>query len=102
MMTFYVIMHNMIVVDEGENTARGLELENMSDPIQLSNQNSAMFDYVSKCINKSSIKQLMSSLRKIRLSICGHLKGTIRTYVRVEFKFELFCFKTFLDCNIYI
>ena len=44
MMKFYGIMHNMIVADEGENTARSLEFENMSDPIQLPDQNPATFE----------------------------------------------------------
>jgi hypothetical protein len=39
-----VIMHNMIVEDDGEAAAVGLEFENMSDPIKLSDQNSATFD----------------------------------------------------------
>ena len=43
-MTCCLIMHNMIVKDEGEDAVRGLEFENMSDPIQLSNQNPTMFD----------------------------------------------------------
>ena len=30
-----VIMHNMIVEDEGDDAATALELQNMGDPIQL-------------------------------------------------------------------
>ena len=43
-MTCCVIMHTMIVEDEGEDGARGLEFKNMGDPIQLSHQNTATFD----------------------------------------------------------
>ena len=43
-MTCCVIMHNMIVEDEGEDAAVGLEFENMGDPIELREQNPATFD----------------------------------------------------------
>ena len=43
-MTYCVIMHNMIVQDEGEDVAGGLKFENMGDPIQLPNQNPTTFD----------------------------------------------------------
>ena len=37
-------MHNMIVEDEGDDTAAALEFENMGDPIQLPDQNLATFE----------------------------------------------------------
>ena len=43
-MTCCVIMHNMIVEDEGEDAAAALEFENMGDPIQLPDQNPATFE----------------------------------------------------------
>ena len=43
MLTYCVIMHNMIVEDEGDDVAATLEFENMSDPIKLSDQNLATF-----------------------------------------------------------
>ena len=38
-----VIMHNMIMEDEGVGVLQGLEFQRMSDPIQLPEHNSAMF-----------------------------------------------------------
>ena len=43
-MTCYVIMHNMILEDEGDDTAGGLEFEKMGDPIQLPGQNPTTFE----------------------------------------------------------
>ena len=43
-MTCCVIMHNMIVEDEGDDVAVALEFENMGDPIQLPEQNPTTFD----------------------------------------------------------
>ena len=43
-MTCYVIMHNMIVEDVGDDVAAALEFENMSDPIELLDQNLATFE----------------------------------------------------------
>lgn len=43
-MTCCVIMHNMIVEDEGDDAAAALEFENMGDPIQLPDQNPATFE----------------------------------------------------------
>ena len=43
-MTCCVIMHNMIVKDEGDATATTLKFENMDDPIQLPDQNPATFE----------------------------------------------------------
>lgn len=53
MMTCCMIMHNVVVVDEGEDVAR--EFENIFDPIQLPNQNLATLDELSlsKCITHS-------------------------------------------------
>jgi hypothetical protein len=39
-----VIMHNMIVDDEGEDAAATLEFKNMGDSIQLPDQNPATFE----------------------------------------------------------
>ncbi|XP_020179846.3 uncharacterized protein [Aegilops tauschii subsp. strangulata] len=39
-----VIMHNIIVEDEGDDAAAALEFENMGDPIQLLDQNRATFE----------------------------------------------------------
>ena len=39
-----MIMHNMIVVDEGDDATAGLEFENMDDPVELSDQNPATFE----------------------------------------------------------
>ena len=60
-MTCCVIMHNMIVEDEGDEVAAALEFENMGDPIQLPEQNPATFEEFMKCINKFGIDQLTSS-----------------------------------------
>jgi hypothetical protein len=38
-MTCCVIMHNMIVEDEGKDAAVGLEFDNMGDPIKLAYHN---------------------------------------------------------------
>jgi hypothetical protein len=43
-MTYCVIMHNMIVENEGDDAAASLEFENMGDPIELPNQNPATFE----------------------------------------------------------
>ena len=43
-MTCCVIMHNMIVEDQGDVAAAALKFENMGDPIQLSDQNQATFE----------------------------------------------------------
>jgi hypothetical protein len=43
-MTCYVIVHNMIVEDEGEDAAAGLEFENMCDPIKLPDKNLPTFE----------------------------------------------------------
>jgi hypothetical protein len=38
-----MIMHNMVMEDEGEDVAATLEFENMSDPIEHSGKNPALF-----------------------------------------------------------
>jgi hypothetical protein len=43
-MTCCVIVHNMIMEDEGENVVGGLKFENMGDDIQLSHQKIATSD----------------------------------------------------------
>ena len=43
-MTWCMIIHNMIVEDEGEDAVIGLESENMSDPTELPNQNPITFN----------------------------------------------------------
>ena len=43
-MTCCVIMHNMIVEDEGDDIAATLKFENMGDPIQLPDQNPVTFE----------------------------------------------------------
>ena len=39
-----VIMHNMIIEDEGDDAAAALEYENMGDPIQLLDPNQVAFE----------------------------------------------------------
>ena len=39
-----MIMHNMIVEDEADDAVTALEFENMSDPIQLPDQNPVTFE----------------------------------------------------------
>ena len=43
-MTYCVIMHDMIMKDEGEGADTTLEFENMGDCIELSEQNPDTFD----------------------------------------------------------
>jgi len=43
-MTCCVIMHNMIVEDEGDNAAATMEFKKMGDHIQLPDQNPATFE----------------------------------------------------------
>nr|XP_045087060.1 uncharacterized protein LOC123494768 [Aegilops tauschii subsp. strangulata] len=43
-LTCCVIMHNMIVEDEGEDATAGLEFENMGDHIEVPNKNPATFE----------------------------------------------------------
>ena len=54
-MTYCVIMHNMIVENEGEGVDRGLEFEH-TDSIQLLEKNPTTFQYLSKCINGFDIE----------------------------------------------
>lgn len=42
-MTCYVIMHNMIMKNEGEDAPACLVFENMGDPVELFDQNPAAF-----------------------------------------------------------
>ena len=65
-MTCCAIMHKMMVEDEGEDVAGGLEFENMG--VILSNYQIRIRPRLMslfKCINKFGIEQLMSSSRKI-------------------------------------
>ena len=43
-MTCCVIMHNMIVEDEGDDVAAALKFKNMGDPIQLPDHNPITFE----------------------------------------------------------
>ena len=43
-MTSYVIMHNMIVEDEGDGVCHGLDFQYVRDPIRLPEQNPMTFE----------------------------------------------------------
>ena len=99
MITYYVIMHNMI--DEGDDAAGGLEFENMGDPIQLPRQNPDTFDEFVQMHQQVWHRATHERLKEDLIEhMCGRLKRTTTTYVPVEFKFRLFYLKTKLDRNI--
>jgi hypothetical protein len=64
-MTSCVIMHTMIVDDEGEGVPQGLEFQEMGDPVQLSEQNQVTFDYFLQMHQHITIAEPMSSFRMI-------------------------------------
>ena len=53
-MTWCLIMHNMVIEDDGEDAAVTLEFEHMSDPIELLDQNFAIFEEFSQMQQKYS------------------------------------------------
>ena len=57
-------MHNMIVKDEGEDAAVGLEFENMGDPSNFPTKIRPHLKSLFKCINKFGIEQLKKDLIK--------------------------------------
>ena len=59
--TCCVIMHNMIVENEGDNATATLEFDNMGYPIQLPNQNPATVEEFIQMHNKFGIDQHTSS-----------------------------------------
>ncbi|XP_020157755.1 uncharacterized protein [Aegilops tauschii subsp. strangulata] len=69
-MTYCVVMHNMIVEDEGEDVAADLEFENMGDPIELTDQNPAKFE---ECVQMHQQIRHRGTHEQLKKDLIKHL-----------------------------